>query len=135
MRDKVEYVEGRRFAGGGPRAGSAGHPRKRHELSRTENEGYGAVRAIDPATGDMKWEFKMSGDVTARRHSDDRVQRAVQRRWRGIFLRARCAQRHAVVEGAGGRVGPVRPDDLPAGGKQHVTVAAGSALFSFTLRQ
>ena len=25
-----------------------------------EEEGYGAVRAIDPQTGDMKWEFKMT---------------------------------------------------------------------------
>jgi alcohol dehydrogenase (cytochrome c) len=26
---------------------------------RTEDEGYGAVRAIDPKTGDKKWDFKM----------------------------------------------------------------------------
>jgi outer membrane protein assembly factor BamB len=27
--------------------------------NRTEAEGYGAVRALDPKTGDKKWEFKM----------------------------------------------------------------------------
>jgi alcohol dehydrogenase (cytochrome c) len=40
---------GRGFAGGG-RAGVA---------FRTEAEGYGAVRAIDPKTGEKKWDFKM----------------------------------------------------------------------------
>jgi len=30
---------------------------------RKDEEGYGAVRAIDPKTGDTKWEFKMA-DVT-----------------------------------------------------------------------
>ena len=32
-------------------------------LQRREDEGYGAVRAIDPRTGERKWEFKMT-DVT-----------------------------------------------------------------------
>jgi alcohol dehydrogenase (cytochrome c) len=32
-------------------------------LNRTEEEGYGAIRAFDPKTGDKKWEFKMT-DVT-----------------------------------------------------------------------
>ena len=31
--------------------------------NREEEEGYGAVRAIDPKTGERKWEFKMT-DVT-----------------------------------------------------------------------
>ena len=26
---------------------------------KTEDEGYGAIRAIDPKTGEKKWEFKM----------------------------------------------------------------------------
>ena len=35
----------------------------RDQLSRPEEEGYGAVRAFDPKTGERKWEFKMN-DIT-----------------------------------------------------------------------
>ena len=56
----AEFTEGRGFNGGmargtvpqGLRAGTVGF--------RTEEEGYGAVRAIDPHTGDLKWEYKMT---------------------------------------------------------------------------
>ena len=37
--------------------------RARQVNQRKEEEGYGAVRAIDPKTGEQKWEFKML-DVT-----------------------------------------------------------------------
>ena len=40
-------------APGAPARGRAG------VAYRTETEGYGAVRAIDPKTGDKKWDFKM----------------------------------------------------------------------------
>jgi alcohol dehydrogenase (cytochrome c) len=30
---------------------------------RTEGEGYGAIRALDPQTGDKKWDFKMVGNT------------------------------------------------------------------------
>ncbi len=57
----AEYNEGRRYVGTSPRSvvglqGAAVNQRK-------EDEGYGAVRAIDPKTGEQKWEFKML-DVT-----------------------------------------------------------------------
>jgi alcohol dehydrogenase (cytochrome c) len=57
----TDYTEGRRYVGTSPRSvvglqGAAINQRK-------EDEGYGAVRAIDPKTGEKKWEFKML-DVT-----------------------------------------------------------------------
>ncbi len=57
----AEYNEGRRYVGTSPRSvvglqGATVNQRK-------EDEGYGAVRAIDPKTGEQKWEFKML-DVT-----------------------------------------------------------------------
>ena len=33
-------------------------------IKRKEEDGYGAVRAVDPKTGERKWEFKMT-DVTS----------------------------------------------------------------------
>jgi alcohol dehydrogenase (cytochrome c) len=47
-----------RGAGSGRGAGGAGGGRA-SVANRTEAEGYGAVRALDPKTGDKKWEFKM----------------------------------------------------------------------------
>jgi alcohol dehydrogenase (cytochrome c) len=43
--------------GGRGRAGGGGFGRGNN--LRTEDEGYGAIRAIDPTTGDKKWDFKM----------------------------------------------------------------------------
>ena len=39
-------------------AGRAG-PAHVHQHLRTEDEGYGAILAIDPVTGDRKWEYTM----------------------------------------------------------------------------
>ena len=41
-----------------PGAGAA-EPARAEPAFRTEAEGYGAVRAIDPKTGEKKWDFKM----------------------------------------------------------------------------
>ena len=52
---KPEYKAGERFTGGaGQRVARAGHP------------AYGALRALDPVTGERKWEFRYIGPVDAR---------------------------------------------------------------------
>jgi alcohol dehydrogenase (cytochrome c) len=51
---KPEYKEGDRFTGG------AGQ-----RVSSSESPVYGALRAIDPATGDRKWEFRYLSPSTA----------------------------------------------------------------------
>jgi alcohol dehydrogenase (cytochrome c) len=53
VKEGVAYVEGEGFLGGGPK-----QPR-----SPDEAIGYGAVRAIDPASGAMKWEFKLGAQT------------------------------------------------------------------------
>jgi alcohol dehydrogenase (cytochrome c) len=52
---------GRAPRGGGSGRGGAGAAGggRASASNRTEAEGYGAVRALDPKTGDKKWEFKM----------------------------------------------------------------------------
>ena len=133
VRDKVEYVEGRRFAGGGARAPVPGIRAGGFSWSK-EEESYGAVRAIDPQTGTLKWEFKMS-DLT----------------WAGVLTTASNVLFSGGNEGyfyaldarngtllwktqlgSGIRSGPMT---YAVNGKQHVAVAAGSALFSFKLRE
>ena len=133
VRDKVEYVEGRRFAGGGARAEVPGIRVGANSYSK-ENEGYGAVRAIDPNTGELKWEFKMS-DLT----------------WAGILTTASNVLFSGGNEGyfyaldaRNGNLlwktivgGSVRsgPMTYSVGGKQYVAACAGSALFVFKLRE
>ncbi len=73
--DPGPWIEGRRYTGtgqapGGPgvaAAGRGGAPAggrgsaRAPANHRTEEEGYGAIRALDPKTGEKKWDFKMAG--------------------------------------------------------------------------
>jgi hypothetical protein len=54
-------VHGRAPRGGGSGRGGAGAAGggRASASNRTESESYGAVRALDPNTGDKKWEFKV----------------------------------------------------------------------------
>ena len=109
MKVPTEYTEGRRYVGTSPRSvvglqGAATNQRK-------EDEGYGAVRAIDPKTGEQKWEFKML-DVTDAGVLTTASDLVVFGRARGIFLCAGCSQRRVVVEGQRGRRRDLRSDIL-----------------------
>ena len=95
----VEYTEGQRFTGalagdGRSGAGAAGPTVNR----RLPEEGYGAVQAFDPKTGETKWEFKMT-DVTDSGVLTTASDLLFCRRPRRLLLRARRAHRRAAVEG------------------------------------
>jgi alcohol dehydrogenase (cytochrome c) len=66
--DAGEWKEGQRYTGSSPPANSTsspnaaparGRPVRPTAEFRKEEEGYGAIRALDPTTGDKKWDFKM----------------------------------------------------------------------------
>jgi alcohol dehydrogenase (cytochrome c) len=125
--------------GGRPRAAGIpnGTPMGQATLTpnlKKEEEGYGAIRALDPKTLDRKWEFKMN-DIT----------------WGGVLTTASDVLFSGGKEGyffaldarsgdllwkvpLGGQVNS-GPMTYSVNGKQYVTVAAGSALFAFALRQ
>jgi alcohol dehydrogenase (cytochrome c) len=101
---------------------------------KTEAEGYGVVRAIDPKTLDPKWEFKMN-DIT----------------WAGVLSTAGDVVFSGGREGyffaldarngallwkvpLGGQVNS-GPMSYSVNGKQYIAVAAGTAMFTFALRQ
>ena len=101
--------------------------------TRTEEEGYGAVRALDPNTLDVRWEYKMS-DTT----------------WAGVLTTASDLLFSGGKEGhvfaldartgkllwklpLGGQINS-GPMSYAVNGRQYVAVAAGTALFSFALR-
>ena len=52
------WQEGRKYTGNTGRARGPVAPRA-GAAYRREDEGYGAVRALDPKTGEKKWDFKM----------------------------------------------------------------------------
>lgn len=118
-------------------AGTGGTPMGQVALTpnlKKEDEGYGAIRALDPKTLDKKWEFKMN-DIT----------------WGGVLTTASDLLFSGGKEGyffaldartgallwkspLGGQINS-GPMSYAVNGKQYVTVAAGNALFSFALRQ
>jgi alcohol dehydrogenase (cytochrome c) len=121
---------------GGGRGGANGTPMADIVLApnvKTEEEGYGVVRAFDPKTLDQKWEFKMN-DIT----------------WAGVLSTAGDVVFSGGREGyffaldsrngallwkipLGGQVNS-GPMSYSVNGKQFVAVAAGTSLFSFALR-
>ena len=101
---------------------------------KKEEEGYGFIRALDPHGLTRKWEFKMN-DIT----------------WAGVLTTASDVLFSGGKEGyffaldartgdllwkvpLGGQVNS-GPMSYSVNGKQYVTVAAGSSLFAFALRQ
>ena len=84
------------------RAGRAVHGRRRPAREGPDMPAYGALRAIDPTTGERKWEFKYLNPVD-RRSADHRVGPDLQRRQRRQPARARLAQRKAALALSDGR--------------------------------
>jgi alcohol dehydrogenase (cytochrome c) len=101
---------------------------------KNDDEGFGVVRAFDPKTLEQKWEFKMA-DIT----------------WAGVLSTAGdvvfSGGREGYFFALDGRNGSLLwkvalggqvnsgPMSYAVGGRQYITVAAGTSLFSFALRQ
>jgi alcohol dehydrogenase (cytochrome c) len=130
----IEFVEGRNFGGGGARSTVPSGLRTASNNYRKEEEGYGAVRAIDPKTGDLKWEFKMTDftDAGILTTASDLLFSGGRE---GYFY-ALDARTGALLWKfpVGGQV-QSGPMTYSVGGRQYVAVAAGSSLFAFALRQ
>jgi len=102
--------------------------------TKTENEGYGVVRAFDPKTGEKKWEYKMN-DIT----------------WAGVLTTASDLLFSGGREGyfyaldarngnllwkqsLGGQINSA-PMSFALDGKQYISVNAGNAMFVYALRE
>jgi alcohol dehydrogenase (cytochrome c) len=127
-----EFKEGRVYLGG-----SATAPRPvvtGPQFSRVaDQDGYGMVKAVDPRTGALKWEFKMndttdSGILTTATDllfigGRDHFFQALDARDGKLLWR--------VNAGASIAMGPM---SYQAGGKQYLIFSAGSTMFAYTLR-
>jgi alcohol dehydrogenase (cytochrome c) len=130
----AQYVEGVRYTAGAPRSKIGGAAGGGPTLTRLPEEGHGEIRAVDPHTGERKWEFKMA-DVT-----DSGILTTATdvlftggREGRFFALNARTGELlwNATVGGAVAN-GPM---SYSVNGKQYIAFAAGNSLFSFALKQ
>ena len=127
----VDFAPGQRYMGGMTRGGAS--IRRGSTNTPIETSSYGAILALDPNTGQKKWEFKMA-DVT-----DSGVLATASDL---VFAGGREGYFYALdgrtgtmlwKTSLGGSV-EAAPITYRVGGKQYVTIAAGQALFTFALR-
>jgi len=117
-----EFHAGQTFAGTFPRGGPRGE------------DTYSAIRAIDPKTGEKKWDYRMSSPST-----DAGVLTTASD---VLFSGGRDGSFYALDARDGKmlwqtNLGPsimAGPMTYSVGGKQYVSIQAGSALFTFALR-
>jgi alcohol dehydrogenase (cytochrome c) len=126
------FEEGKRYVGGAvdpTRVGIRGP----QVTKKSEEDGYGAVRAIDPKTGERKWEFKMD-DVSASGILTTASDLLFAGGRQGFFhaLDARTGKLLWKVA-AGGEIA-MGPMTYQVNGKQYVAFAAGSSMFTFALK-
>ena len=133
VKQPVEYQEGRNFGGGTPRPTTPTGIRTTVNNYAKEDEGYGAIRAVDPHTGQMKWQFKMT-DVTDAGVLTTASNLLFSGGREGYFYALDARDGKLLWKfPVGGRVisGPMT---YSLGGKQYVEVAAGNSLFVFALK-
>ena len=131
----VEYKEGSQFVGRFPTMSfPALRPPAGAINQRLPEDGYGAIQAFDPRTGERKWEFKMV-DVTDSGVLSTASDLVFAGGREGYFfaLDARTGEPlwRATV---GGQVS-AGPMSYAIDGRQYVAIAAGSVLFVYALRQ
>jgi alcohol dehydrogenase (cytochrome c) len=128
----TEYTEGRRYVGTSPRSvvglqGAAVNQRK-------EEEGYGAVRAIDPKTGEKKWEFKML-DVTDAGILTTASDLLFSGGREGYFFALDGRSGELLWKANVGGAVASGPISYSVNGRQYIAVSAGSSLLVYALKQ
>ncbi len=129
----VEYEEGRRFMGASPRS-TIGVFRGPQQNTRKEDEGYGAVRAFDPKTGEKKWEFKMA-DVTDAGILTTATDLLFSGGREGYFFALDARSGELLWKSSVGGAIASGPMTYAVGNKQYIAVSAGSGLFVYALRE
>jgi alcohol dehydrogenase (cytochrome c) len=133
----VSAWENSKSGGGGARGGTNTTPMGGIGLApntKTEEEGYGVVRAFDPKTLDKKWEFKMN-DITWAGVLSTAGDVVFSGGREGYFFALDARNGTLLWKAAlGGQVNS-GPMSYSVNGRQYVAVAAGTSLFSFALRQ
>ena len=133
VKDVTPYEEGSRFTGGTARPTTPNGIRTATNNYAKEDEEYGAIRALDPHTGQMKWQFKMA-DVTDAGVLTTSSNLLFSGGREGYFYALDARDGKLLWKfPVGGRVisGPMT---YSLNGKQYVEVAAGNSVFVFALK-
>jgi alcohol dehydrogenase (cytochrome c) len=129
----VEYVEGQRFTGALPvmsvRMLQPGPLVNR----RLPEEGYGAIQAFDPKTGDRRWVFNMS-DMTESGVLSTASDLVFAGGRDGYFFALDAKTGSLLWKASVGGAVSAGPMTYAVGGKQHVAISAGNALLVYGLR-
>jgi alcohol dehydrogenase (cytochrome c) len=133
VKQGAEYVEGGKYAGGTP---VSPVPMVRGAVVnlKTEADGYGAVRAIDPQTGALRWEFKMSDFTDSGILTTDSDLLFTGDR-DGYFFALDARNGNLLWKASVGGAVTSSPISFSVAGRQYVAISAGSVLFCYALRQ
>ncbi len=126
-----EYEPGKRYLGGSPK-GVISSTRRKRFMNFTMEDGYGAVRALNPITGEKVWEFAMS-DVSDSGLLSTASNVLFSGSREGHFFALDARNGNLLwTRYLGGQIA-ASPITYEVGGAQYVTVAAGRAVFTFAL--
>jgi len=134
VKEPAEYKEGRGFAGGNPWPAAPdlwGGQVENHFRAET---GYGAIRAIDPLTGERRWEFKMP-NVTESGILTTATDVLFGGGREGYFMALDARTGALLWKTTLGGIIISGPMSYAVDGRQFVAVTAGNALFTFALRR
>jgi alcohol dehydrogenase (cytochrome c) len=131
----VQYKEGNQFTGRFPtmtvpalRTGPGAINQ------RTPQEGWGAIQAFDPKSGELKWQFKMA-DVTDSGVLTTATDLLFAGGREGYFFALDARTGAQLWRGSVGGQVSAAPMSYAVNGRQYVAISAGSALFVYGLRQ
>src|ERR1043165_2002925 len=100
---------------------------------RTPQEGWGAIQAFDPKSGQLKWQFKMA-DVTDSGVLATATDLVFAGGREGYFFALDARTGDLLWKGSVGGQVSAGPMSYAVNGKQDVAIAAGRALFGYVLR-
>ena len=128
-----EFAPGQRYMGGTIRPGAA-QTRRGAENTPVEATNYGAILAIDPNNGQIKWQFKMT-DLTASGVLTTASDLLFAGGREGYFYALDARTGAELWKAALGGSEEAGPMTYRVGDRQYVSIAAGQSLFTFALRQ
>jgi alcohol dehydrogenase (cytochrome c) len=129
----VPFTEGQFFAGTfptmalPPMVGAATN-------TRLPQEGYGTIQAVDPKTGQRRWEFRMS-DVTDSGVLSTATDLVFAGGREGYFFALDAKTGNLLWKSTVGGQVASGPMTYAVNGRQYVAVSAGNNLFVYALRQ
>jgi alcohol dehydrogenase (cytochrome c) len=128
----AEYAEGRAFIGAFP-TGTSLSINGTQTNRRLPEEGYGAVLAVDPRTGQKKWEFAMT-DITDAGVLTTASDLLFSGGREGFFYALDARTGTLLWKAPVAGIVQAAPMSYGIGGRQYVAIAAGNSLYAFALR-